>query len=267
MDHAETNIQVVVRCRCRSEREITENSPIIVSSNGAKSKELCIEAALPQSSLGVVTLPPVRTYPFDIAFGPEADQALIYHEVVAPLLDEVVKGYNCTLFAYGQTGTGKTCVLLLILSDIEINLSSVLGLVREADGTSPHSPPELAEAMALFSELPQIPQVSYPLSQPEGAPVSHSRHRRNSSSTDDEIVVLNKGNVDPTTFRRRAERCRHRQYHGPVPASAYSITGRIPLDASEANLVLPLDHGTLTRCFDAQHQRAPRSSFNPVFAL
>ncbi|KAJ7675405.1 hypothetical protein B0H14DRAFT_3537130 [Mycena olivaceomarginata] len=60
-DDAETNIQVV-------------------------SKELSIEAALPQSGLGVVTLPPVRTYPFDIAFGPQADQALIYHEVVAPML-------------------------------------------------------------------------------------------------------------------------------------------------------------------------------------
>ncbi|KAJ7774850.1 P-loop containing nucleoside triphosphate hydrolase protein [Mycena metata] len=107
-DDAETNIQVVVRCRRRSEREIADNSPIIVSSTGAKTKELNIEAALPQSSLGVVTLPPVRTYPFDLVFGPEADQALIYHEVVSPMLDEVVMGYNCTLFAYGQTGTGKT---------------------------------------------------------------------------------------------------------------------------------------------------------------
>ncbi|KAJ7172431.1 P-loop containing nucleoside triphosphate hydrolase protein [Mycena filopes] len=107
-DDAETNIQVVVRSRRRSEREITDNSPIIVSSAGAKSKELNIEAALPHSSLGVVTLPPVRTYPFDLVFGPEADQALIYHEVVSPMLDEVVLGYNCTLFAYGQTGTGKT---------------------------------------------------------------------------------------------------------------------------------------------------------------
>ncbi|KAK7020576.1 kinesin motor domain-containing protein [Favolaschia claudopus] len=82
-DDAETNIQVVVRTRRRSDREIADNSPIIVSANGAKSKELTIEAALPHSSLGVVTLPPVRTYP-------------------------VVMGYNCTLFAYGQTGTGKT---------------------------------------------------------------------------------------------------------------------------------------------------------------
>jgi kinesin family protein 11 len=27
---------------------------------------------------------------------------------VAPLLEEVLLGYNCTVFAYGQTGTGKT---------------------------------------------------------------------------------------------------------------------------------------------------------------
>ena len=60
--------------------------------------------------MGVVTLPPLRTYPFDLVFGPEADQALIYHEVVAPMLEEVLMGYNCTLFAYGQTGTGKTYV-------------------------------------------------------------------------------------------------------------------------------------------------------------
>ncbi len=28
--------------------------------------------------------------------------------VVEPILDEVLMGYNCTVFAYGQTGTGKT---------------------------------------------------------------------------------------------------------------------------------------------------------------
>ncbi|KAJ7219317.1 P-loop containing nucleoside triphosphate hydrolase protein [Mycena pura] len=108
IDDADTNIQVVVRCRRRSEREISDNSPIIVSSTGAKSKELSIETAHPNSSLGVVTLPPIRKYPFDLVFGPEADQAMIYHEVLSPMLDEVVMGYNCTLFAYGQTGTGKT---------------------------------------------------------------------------------------------------------------------------------------------------------------
>jgi kinesin family protein 11 len=107
-DDSEINIQVVLRCRRRSEREIQDNSPIIVSSSGAKSHDITIETSTPISSLGIVTLPPTRTYPFDLVFGPEADQALIYHNVVSPMLDEVLMGYNCTLFAYGQTGTGKT---------------------------------------------------------------------------------------------------------------------------------------------------------------
>ncbi len=107
-DECETNIQVVIRCRRRSDREVQENSPIIVSTEGARGQAVSIETAAPVSSLGVVTLPPTRTYPFDLVFGPEADQSMIYQDVVHPMLEEVLLGYNCTLFAYGQTGTGKT---------------------------------------------------------------------------------------------------------------------------------------------------------------
>ncbi|KAJ8078798.1 Kinesin- motor protein [Marasmius tenuissimus] len=107
-DEVDANIKVVIRCRKRSEREIQDNSPVIVTSSGAKGNQVSIETAAPQSTLGIVTLPPVRTYPFDLVFGPEADQAMLYHEVVNPMLEQVVGGYNCTLFAYGQTGTGKT---------------------------------------------------------------------------------------------------------------------------------------------------------------
>ena len=109
----ESNIQVVIRCRHRSDREIQENSPMIVTSTGARSTDITIETSAPVSSLGMVTLPPTRTYPFDLVFGPEADQAMIYHDVVSPMLDEVLQGYNCTLFAYGQTGTGKTYASIL----------------------------------------------------------------------------------------------------------------------------------------------------------
>jgi kinesin family protein 11 len=49
-----------------------------------------------------------KTYPFDKVFGPEADQTMVFHEVAEGMLDEVLAGYNCTIFAYGQTGTGKT---------------------------------------------------------------------------------------------------------------------------------------------------------------
>uniref|UniRef100_A0AAQ6AIF4 Kinesin-like protein n=1 Tax=Amphiprion ocellaris TaxID=80972 RepID=A0AAQ6AIF4_AMPOC len=49
-----------------------------------------------------------KTYTFDMVFGPAAKQIDVYRSVVCPILDEVIMGYNCTVFAYGQTGTGKT---------------------------------------------------------------------------------------------------------------------------------------------------------------
>lgn len=107
-NNPECNIKVVIRSRCRSNREIADGSPIVVTSDGPKSEHLTVEVTAPASNLGLVTHAPTRTYPFDLVLGPEADQAMVYEEVVAPMLDEVVQGYNCTLFAYGQTGTGKT---------------------------------------------------------------------------------------------------------------------------------------------------------------
>ena len=41
-------------------------------------------------------------------FGPKAQQKTIYDQAIAPMVRDVLDGYNCTIFAYGQTGTGKT---------------------------------------------------------------------------------------------------------------------------------------------------------------
>jgi len=76
-----------------------------------------------------------KAFTFDRVFGPETSQSQVYEEVVHPLIEEVIMGYNCTIFAYvtplspslslpvcwawessslvfvlryGQTGTGKT---------------------------------------------------------------------------------------------------------------------------------------------------------------
>ncbi|MBA0809648.1 hypothetical protein Gohar_025284, partial [Gossypium harknessii] len=37
-----------------------------------------------------------------------AQQRTIYDQAIAPIVNEVLDGFNCTVFAYGQTGTGKT---------------------------------------------------------------------------------------------------------------------------------------------------------------
>lgn len=41
-------------------------------------------------------------------FGPAARQRDLYEQAVIPIVNEVLEGFNCTIFAYGQTGTGKT---------------------------------------------------------------------------------------------------------------------------------------------------------------
>ncbi|KAJ2024875.1 Kinesin- motor protein [Coemansia sp. S85] len=49
-----------------------------------------------------------KTYSFDGVFGPRATQEQIYEKMASPILEEVMQGFSCTIFAYGQTGTGKT---------------------------------------------------------------------------------------------------------------------------------------------------------------
>lgn len=49
-----------------------------------------------------------KTFTFDRAFGPLSKQIDVYKSVAQPMIAEVLAGYNCTIFAYGQTGTGKT---------------------------------------------------------------------------------------------------------------------------------------------------------------
>ena len=77
----ESNIHVVVRCRGRSEREVKENSGVVVSTNGVKSNT--VELSMGPSALSN------KTYHFDTVFSPAADQSMIYDDVVTPILDEV----------------------------------------------------------------------------------------------------------------------------------------------------------------------------------
>ena len=41
------------------------------------------------------------------------------------MLEEVLAGYNCTVFAYGQTGTGKTFTMEGLSNDPSIHWQSV----------------------------------------------------------------------------------------------------------------------------------------------
>lgn len=118
----ETNINVVVRCRGRSERELKENSVVVVSTpGGIRGRDIAL-------SMGPLALNN-KMYSFDRVFGPEADQAMVYDDVVAPMLEEMLSGYNCTIFAYGQTGTGKTYTMTGDMSDRFGSFSDTAGII------------------------------------------------------------------------------------------------------------------------------------------
>ena len=47
-------------------------------------------------------------YTFDYIFGMDSTQEEVYQIAAIPSIKSLVEGYNSTIFAYGQTGTGKT---------------------------------------------------------------------------------------------------------------------------------------------------------------
>eukprot|EP01022_Parablepharisma_sp_SALTPOND_P026439 TRINITY_DN636_c0_g1_i1.p2 TRINITY_DN636_c0_g1~~TRINITY_DN636_c0_g1_i1.p2 ORF type:complete len:1463 (-),score=213.99 TRINITY_DN636_c0_g1_i1:13076-17464(-) len=53
-----------------------------------------------------------KSYTFDSVIPPLSSQKSVFDSVAKPVVDRVLEGYNGTIFAYGQTGTGKTFTMV-----------------------------------------------------------------------------------------------------------------------------------------------------------
>ena len=53
-----------------------------------------------------------KTFAYDAVYGEESQQQTVYDESAFSLVESVLEGYNGTIFAYGQTGTGKTHTMI-----------------------------------------------------------------------------------------------------------------------------------------------------------
>ncbi|XP_021766534.1 kinesin-like protein KIN-5C [Chenopodium quinoa] len=94
------NVQVILRCRPFSDEELRNNAPQVVTCNDYQR-----EVAVSQNIAGKHF---DRVFAFDKVFGPTSQQRELYDQAITPIVNEVLEGFNCTIFAYGQTGTGKT---------------------------------------------------------------------------------------------------------------------------------------------------------------
>jgi len=53
-----------------------------------------------------------KTFAYDAVYDTDSLQQTVYDESAFPLVESVIEGYNGTIFAYGQTGCGKTHTML-----------------------------------------------------------------------------------------------------------------------------------------------------------
>lgn len=124
----EKPIEVFVRVRPMNDAEKSKGLAVVdVSSNH---KEIIV------TEKTVLADRRTKTFHFDKVFGQNSKQVDVYNVVVYPLIKEVLDGYNCTVFAYGQTGTGKTFTMegdrLNGQSSVSWNKDPVSGIIPRA---------------------------------------------------------------------------------------------------------------------------------------
>ena len=93
-------VKVIVRCRPLNRREKDLNCEVVVQMDSSTG-----QCAL--SKPGEKSQPP-KTFTFDGAYYMDSTTETIYSDICFPLVDGVLEGYNGTVFAYGQTGCGKS---------------------------------------------------------------------------------------------------------------------------------------------------------------
>ncbi|XP_035278465.1 kinesin-like protein KIF3C isoform X2 [Anguilla anguilla] len=105
-------VKVVVRCRPLSRKEEATGYESILD----------MDVKLGQVTLRNPKAPPgelLKTFTFDAVYDASSKQSDLYDETVRPLIDSVLLGFNGTIFAYGQTGTGKTYTMQGLWMDPE----------------------------------------------------------------------------------------------------------------------------------------------------
>ncbi|RKP29341.1 kinesin-domain-containing protein, partial [Metschnikowia bicuspidata] len=112
------NIQVVVRCRARNQKEVDARSPsIVVLPDPVFSRDspyISVNVCPDSNSSNAISglhaglHKSQKRFTVDQVYGPGADQALLFEKVAFPLFQDFLQGTNVTILAYGQTGSGKT---------------------------------------------------------------------------------------------------------------------------------------------------------------
>ncbi|MGH0137416.1 UNVERIFIED_CONTAM: hypothetical protein FKN15_064145 [Acipenser sinensis] len=125
-------VKVVVRCRPMNQKEKGMGHKQAVSVDE-------IRGTITVNKIDSTNEPP-KTFTFDTVFGQDSKQLDVYNLTARPIIDSVLEGYNGTIFAYGQTGTGKTFTMEGVRAVPELrgiipnSFAHVFGHIAKAEG-------------------------------------------------------------------------------------------------------------------------------------
>ena len=97
IDKNADNIQVMVRVRPLNSREALEDPKPCVNTNESNPTNIILDAK-----------PEPKMFTFDWIGGENTSQEKVFEVAGKPMVQAYLEGYNCCIFAYGQTGAGKT---------------------------------------------------------------------------------------------------------------------------------------------------------------
>ena len=100
------SVKVAIRVRPMNSREKQEKSTICISVDNTNNT---VSATSSKNE--------TKTFQFDYVYDMDSTQRQVYDEVAFPIVDSIFQGYNGTVFAYGQTGCGKTFTMMGIIND------------------------------------------------------------------------------------------------------------------------------------------------------
>ena len=102
----QSNFSVCVRVRPLIEREIRADEEEVIQISDESKIITILEPVI--SSTVDATAYAKHSFTFDQVFGPDISQSQVYNQQCRPIIDSVFRGFNATILAYGQTGTGKS---------------------------------------------------------------------------------------------------------------------------------------------------------------
>ncbi|KAF3541703.1 hypothetical protein F2Q69_00024892 [Brassica cretica] len=119
------NIRVFCRCRPLNQADIANGCASVVEFDASHENELQLLSS--DSSK--------KRFTFDHVFKPEDGQETVFAQT-KPIVTSVLDGYNVCIFAYGQTGTGKTFTMEGTPENRGVNYRTLEELFRSSESRS-----------------------------------------------------------------------------------------------------------------------------------